>query len=499
MIDLADVKQLDEYKNGSPQEQSAMLAHAQRFNNSLSPRATVTPADNTVGEPQGIGEALGNFGKAAVGSLIGHNPTEYAATAGTLGMDAMRAAGMLGGGPLTRAASILVPPLVAAGVGAMTGPDKTSGALQGLATGALQTLPAGIGAALVNRPVGKMMERLGLANLLKAHFPSLAADASPKIVDLEALLRGTKGERLAGDALNATKAQLTTSLEGQRFAVPALVDSGVAGVDPSLRDSKFLPFEQADDLLTKLRHRGSTPNGDARTSISAPELRQFHHEGVQQLIDGIAEVDPLAAQQYADAREQFAQVQTLKNGIFNQKDAIKQGHINLPKVQEIILEDPALRSKLDSSEFGKDFLKWAFRGDPPVATDVPASLGLRFFMGHLRGLPTASLHAPTLGSTVGSTSGVPFLKTLLLAPVRAAGDALLNPSAPAESSLPMGADELAARAKELIAKHRQGLTPTPQAIRTMVAGPDSTLSRTERSQLRRILPPAPLPTPPGVR
>lgn len=434
-IDLEKMRATRTYRDADPVTRKGFEEAAAAENARITPVPSGTPGP-TPGQLPPRGSPFSGLGSA----LIGDTPEERWAGTTALGMDALRMGGMVAS-PGARFAAMALPPLVGAARGAMAHPEnRTGGAISGLYQGAKTVLPAELLSLGVEKGIERSASRGGLAKILQERFPTQSARLGKKIARLESFLRGPAGENAIGDELKAVVKDVDQVM-GPRDVTSVALDvarhhnlltPSFDAVSPGGTNPGF-SFVEADKAISILGNRGYTKELPAQT-MTAPQIRQLHHEATQELISEIAKVDPKRAQAYAEANARFSDMKMLRNMVFTQKGVIENGAIRRGEVQKLIVANSHLRDRLEKTPFGQQFMEWAFRGADPVATDVAGSFSPRAFM-HMGGKPGLSGHLFDIPRTVGEKSSIPFMRSGGIESQRIL-EWLMSPRAAAEGSLP---------------------------------------------------------------
>lgn len=391
----------------------------------------------TVPAPPGAEQDPTGFGPLApsdpnapgfVESLIGRTPTEKAVTGATAVADIARLAGMLPN-PVARTAGVLLPIATGAGMEYLQGGSPWSGA----ATGALQSVLPNIAAAGTGAALRQRKDVKELTNVVKEHLPVLAPHVDRKITTWDRLFRGGEARKIAGDALRATKDKIKNAvgIQGEVFPLLSSVTekelekewtssgrASIAQFDAARRqqartiqaNTTARPFEVWDQMITDLNNEAD--RFGRKKAAKKAALRKQAFDMTEELTERIRQVDPELADEYSLYRHQMHDTLALER-VLSKKGVITSGtlgnRIDMGKLQDL-MNDPDVRTALESSPMGKRFLLEAFRGAPPIGGDIPPEFRTRVY-GHpslQHFLPMGGLSGhPTLGQRVGRRVPIP--------------------------------------------------------------------------------------------
>lgn len=376
------------------------------------------PAGHEVAEPSGPTTLQG-----VIDAIIGYTPTEKAVTGTVIGADIARAANLLPN-PLARAAGVAAP----IAVGALSDYLQGQSALGGAATGALQSVPANILAATSGALARQKIDVKELTNVVKEGIPTLAPHIDRKVETWDQLFRGGQAAKIVGDALSAVKQKIrgAIGIKGEVFPLLSAIQEKdlekrftkknipLYLFDETERDAarrleakaNARPFHVWDEEITRLNQQADRFNQDKKPAAAAA-ARARAYKMTEELTERIRQVDPALADEYSTHRQQMYDTLSLKR-VLRRQGVITTGHlgnrINMPELMKL-LNVPGVREAFEASPTGKNFLKAAFRGAPPIGADVPPEMKQRFWT-HLFGWPGLSGH-PTFGQRIGRRVPVP--------------------------------------------------------------------------------------------
>jgi hypothetical protein len=226
-------------------------------------------------------------------------------------------------------------------------------------------------------------------------------------LDFKRLFQQPSGEKLVGNQFRNGLRDIENQARRATGNTPAFGSPAMEALDPDKNKGRMIPLREAFDTIQDLRSGGYVRGIEAKGGMSAARLRDIRNQLVDETQDYLDRIsNGTLGAQYADLRKQMGRSMAFMR-VFNAKDIVQGGKINMALAQERWLNQKPLgldiESWLDQPGEFESVENTLFRGGDPTTPDVaPQSGGM-----HVYATPSLKPHGYFKLGKPGSSAGFP--------------------------------------------------------------------------------------------